>query len=244
MAIRHSARAGTGHLPKRGGDTSPGPPPELPRQRRGTTPQMLGRYPDYDVLASSGHWDPVTRRVVLERVGRVPEIRFFDQLEARTLHAFCDVVTAQDSEPKVPVLEMVDAKFRAGQLDGFRYHDMPPDPDTWRRVASNLDASARELGSPEGFAEATSELQHEIVERFSQGELDWDLSVERACSVVMRGVLSAFYSHPWAWNEIGFGGPAYPRGYARIGAGQREHWEAPPEFSVDPVADSSERGLE
>ncbi len=40
-----------------------------------------------------------------------------------------------------------------------------------------------------------------------------------------RAMLSAFYSHPWAWNEIGFGGPAYPRGYARIGAGQRESWE-------------------
>jgi hypothetical protein len=60
----------------------------------------------------------------------------------------------------------------------------------------------------------------------------------------MRGVLGAFYSHPWAWNEIGFGGPAYPRGYARLGPGQREHWEAPPEFSVDPVSDVPERGLE
>ena len=26
-----------------------------------------------------------------------------------------------------------------------------------------------------------------------------------------------FYSHPWAWNEIGFGGPAYPQGYMRLG---------------------------
>jgi hypothetical protein len=30
-------------------------------------------------------------------------------------------------------------------------------------------------------------------------------------------ILSGFYSHPWAWNEIGFGGPAYPRGYMRLG---------------------------
>ena len=44
----------------------------------------------------------------------------------------------------------------------------------------------------------------------------------------MRAVLSAFYSHPWAWNEIGFGGPAYPRGYARLGVGQRESWEGAP----------------
>ena len=30
-------------------------------------------------------------------------------------------------------------------------------------------------------------------------------------------ILAAFYSHPWAWNEIGFGGPAYPQGYMRLG---------------------------
>ncbi len=43
---------------------------------------------------------------------------------------------------------------------------------------------------------------------------------------------------------VGCGGPAYPRGYARLGAGQREHWEAPPEFNRDPVRDVPERGLE
>ena len=41
----------------------------------------------------------------------------------------------------------------------------------------------------------------------------------------MRSILGAFYSHPWAWNEIGFGGPAYPRGYSRLGAGLSETWE-------------------
>ena len=41
--------------------------------------------------------------------------------------------------------------------------------------------------------------------------------MQRAWSVCMRMILAAFYSHPWAWNEIGFGGPAYPRGYMRLG---------------------------
>ncbi|HLI25128.1 MAG TPA: hypothetical protein VKU91_09240, partial [Acidimicrobiales bacterium] len=31
--------------------------------------------------------------------------------------------------------------------------------------------------------------------------------------------------HPWAWNEMGFGGPAYPRGYKALGIDQRERWE-------------------
>jgi hypothetical protein len=234
------APSAAGHLPKQGGDTTPGPPDGLPRQRRGTTPQMRGRYPDYDVLTAAPHWDAKTRAVVLDRVANVPPIRFFTEQEARTLKAFCDVVTGQDSEPRIPVLEMVDAKLHAGHLDGFRHHDMPPDPATWRQVAANLDQTVGE----DGFADASSGLQHEIVQQFSEGALDWDLPVTKAWGVVMRGVLGAFYSHPWAWNEIGFGGPAYPRGYARLGAGQREHWEAPPEFAIDPVSDVRERGLE
>ena len=235
---------GARHLPKQGGSIEPGPPAELPRQRRGTTPQMRGRYPDYDVLETIDHWDALTRRVVLDRVAMVPELRFFDEAEARTLKAFCDVVLAQDAEPRIPVLALVDAKLYEGRLDGFRYDDMPADPETWRQVATGLDASARESGCEDGFAAASSELRHEIVERFAHGELDWELPVEKAWTVVMRAVLAAFYSHPWAWNEIGFGGPAYPRGFARLGAGQREHWEAPPEFARDPEADVHERGLE
>ncbi len=238
------ARSGAGHLPKQGGDTTPGPPRDLPRQRRGITPQMRGRYPDYDVLETVDHWDEKTREVVLARVTGHPELRFFSGEEARTLRAFCDVAVGQDSAPRIPVLEMVDAKLADDLTDGFRYHDMPTDQGTWREVAAGLDRSARDAGAEDGFASASSELQHQIVQRFSEGELDWELPVEKAWGVVMRGVLSTFYSHPWAWNEIGFGGPTYPRGYARIGAGQREHWEAPPDFEADPVSDVHERGLE
>ena len=52
-------------------------------------------------------------------------------------------------------------------------------------------------------------------------------------SVVTRAVLSEYYSHPWAWNEIGFGGPAYPRGYMRLS--DREPFEAREAFDRDPV---------
>jgi gluconate 2-dehydrogenase subunit 3-like protein len=233
------------HLPKRSETGKPAPPEELPRQRRGITPQLHGRYPDYDVLAQAEHWDEVTRKVVLERVANVPEIRFFTPQEARPLRAFCDVVMAQDAEPKIPVLEMVDDTLCSGRLDGFRFAELPEDPETWRRVARNLDASARERGAEGGFADADEQLQRELVEAFRTGELDWpDLPSKRAFTVVTRAILSAFYSHPWAWNEIGFGGPAYPRGYARMGAGQREHWEGAPAFELDPVKDVRERGLE
>nr|HET7860775.1 gluconate 2-dehydrogenase subunit 3 family protein [Caldimonas sp.] len=45
--------------------------------------------------------------------------------------------------------------------------------------------------------------------------------------VLLKTVAGHFYSRPEAWNEIGFGGPASPRGYVRIGLDQRDPWEAP-----------------
>jgi len=223
---------------------------KVPRQRNGTTPQMVGRYPDYDVLSQTTHWDEVTRRVVLDRVENVPPIRFFTDAEAETLSAFCDVATAQDDEPRIPVLAYVDEKLYLGRRDGWHYHDVPDDDEVWRRVARGLDdeARAKSFGS---FAAAPYEEQHGIVHRFSRAELHggvWDtLNVSRAFTVVMRYVVQAFYSHPWAWNEIGFGGPAYPRGYGAFGSphlGERESWEGEEAIHDDPVLLTEQEGWE
>ena len=225
-------------------------PEELPRQRRGTTPQMHGRYPDYDVLSQADHWDEVTRRLVLDRVEHVPPYRFFDERERATLEAFCDALTAQDREPRIPVLAYVDEKLHEDRGDGYQYFDLPSDRETWRTVARGLDEEARALGV-EAYHDLSLHHRDQICHRFAQAELvggAWaTLNVSRAFKVVMRDVCEAFYAHPWAWNEIGFGGPAYPRGYAAFGnpeLGEREHWEEPEALEVDPVVDTRRRGLD
>jgi hypothetical protein len=172
------------------------------------------------ILRQAGHWDEVTRRVVLDRVENVPPIRFFTDEEARTLRPFCDVVMAQDGEPRIEVLNYVDQKLFEGRLDGFQYDDMPDDRDVWRIVASALDEAAE--GS---YAEAPRVLQETICGAFAGGRLPMSIPAEKTWKVVTRSILSCFYAHPIAWDEIGFPGPAYPRGYAAIGIGGREQWE-------------------
>ena len=122
------------------------------------------------------------------------------------------MILAQDREPRVPVLQMIDAKLHAGQLDGYRYASMPDDDQTLRMVAERPRWTAP-IWIPDAAARARSR-------RFAEGELDWDgLDVKLAWKVVTRLAVSAFYSHPWAFNEIGFRGPAYPRGYMRRNMG-------------------------
>ena len=43
--------------------------------------------------------------------------------------------------------------------------------------------------------------------------------------LLVQDCVDAYYSHPWAWDEIGFGGPAYPRAYMRLERGEPEPWE-------------------
>jgi hypothetical protein len=187
------------------------------------------------VLAEAAHWDAKTRELVLGRVNSVPRFSFFDEHEVQVLQPFVDVVMAQDDEPKIPVLNFIDEKLANGARDGYRYFLLPDDDDLWHTVARGLQA--------EGFAARPLEQQQEFVDRFSQARLHgepWDdLNIAFTWEIVHRDILAAFYSHPWAWNEIGFGGPAYPRGYSRFGSphlpeSEREAWEGREARSWDP----------
>ena len=229
------------HLPNLRPDRQPPDKSWLPRQRRGTTPQMIGRYPDYDVFDAAASWDAATAKVIEERMAKGSRrLEFFTEEEEPTLRAFCDVVVAQDGEPRVPVVEMVDEKLAAGRLDGYQYDDMPDDREVWRVVLRGLDDTARRRYGVARYADLEPPAREAVVGQLAQGSLRgdiWDvLNVKRAFSVCMRAVLSEFYSHPWAWNEIGFGGPAYPRGYMRLGPlAIREPFEKPGATGEDPV---------
>jgi hypothetical protein len=51
------------------------------------------------------------------------------------------------------------------------------------------------------------------------------MSVMHYWLLMVQDVVDAYYAHPYAWDEIGFGGPAYPRAYIRLENGRPEPWE-------------------
>jgi hypothetical protein len=51
------------------------------------------------------------------------------------------------------------------------------------------------------------------------------LPVQRYWSLLIEDCVDVYYAHPWSWDEIGYGGPAYPRAYMRLERGEPEPWE-------------------
>jgi hypothetical protein len=210
--------------------------PRLRRPGTGVTPGgSEARFPGYDVLAQRDAWDEVTAGVVLSRISPPPPIRFFSAAEQATARALVDRLLGQDSEPRIPVLEAVDARLLEGMGDGYRYDGMPDDPDAWRRSVHGLDEDACDGFGVQFHALSVAD-QMDVIEAVQTTDGDWHgMPARRVFDLWMRYVCTAFYAHPWAWNEIGFGGPAYPRGYANLGIDKPETWERPERDAHDPI---------
>jgi hypothetical protein len=184
------------------------------------------RFPGFAVLDLESTWDPATASVVLSRVDRPPDIRFFTPAEDATGRALCDRLLAQDTGPQVPVLNVIDARLSEGQTDGWRYVDMPEDGQAWRDSLSYLDEDARaKFGQL--FAECPASDQEALIQAVQDaGSASWhDLNAAHVWGLWTRYACTAFYAHPHAWSEIGFPGPAYPRGYKNAGVDAREPYE-------------------
>jgi hypothetical protein len=194
---------------------------------------MPERYPGYDVMAKrhTPSWNEATRRVIDQRLAMPRDPRFFSQDEWLTLTAVCDRIVPQPKHrPPVPVAAMVDHKMANNVTDGYRDARLPRMQDAWRRGLAALDAEARARHGGRFHAIGVAE-QNALLTQMQQGELDNPAWGGMPCDLcfshrMVHDIVAAYYAHPTAWNEIGFGGPASPRGYVRMGFNRRDPWEA------------------
>lgn len=200
----------------------------------GPNPGGGDHFPGYDVLARAGDWDEITAGVVLSRLGPDAPLRFFTVAEEAVGRPLFDRLLGQEEEPRVPVFELVDARLADGSTDGWRYADMPEDREAWRRSLRHVAEDSHERHGC-AFGDLGWEQQRRLLEAIRVGG-DWHgLPAARVWNLWMRYACAAFYAHPWSWNEIGFGGPAYPTGYKALGIDAREPWEVRERDAFDPV---------
>jgi hypothetical protein len=211
--------------------------PFRPPGQRYRTPGGEGRFPGYDVLGQLREWDDVTAGVVLARLDPPVVASFFTPAEQAVAEPLFDLLLGQDAEPRIPLLRLIDRRLALDETDGWRYADMPEDQEAWRVTLAALDKDAQSaFGLP--FPALSTAQQSTLIQAVQDCDGEWHgMKAKHVWSLWTRYACAAFYSHPWAWNEIGFGGPAYPRGFMRLGPlGIREPFEAPAATDEDPVA--------
>ncbi|HTO61241.1 MAG TPA: gluconate 2-dehydrogenase subunit 3 family protein [Bradyrhizobium sp.] len=191
------------------------------------------RYPGYDVLAkwSGPSWNAKTRQVIARRLAIAPEPRFFTAAEFETVTAIAARIVPQPAaRPPIPVAALVDLKLHEGVMDGYRSAGTPRDGEAWRLGLKALDAEAR-MAYRDRFAALADGLQVTLLQRAEAGDLhasEWGAMSPRDFfkKRLARDIVLAYYAHPIAWSEIGWGGPASPRGYVRLDFNERDPWEA------------------
>ena len=195
------------------------------------------RFPGFDPLDQVPHWDQVTADLIEARVRAARKVTFFTEAERACAAVLLEDLTGQSHEPRVPVAQMVEARLAAGETDGWRYEDLPEDGQAWRDTLACLDADTKaRCGTP--FAEAGEADRRHLIQAVRElGAKDWHgFPAGHVWSLWTRYACTAFYAHPAAWAEIGFPGPAYPRGYKNTGVDRLEPFEvrdAKP--ALDPV---------
>ena len=194
---------------------------------------MTDRFPGYDVLKKRNtlSWNEPTRRAVDERVAVHPGPRFFDDAEWATLSAVCARIVPQPKDrPPVALAAYVDGKMFEKRIDGYRFAKLLPQGEAWKAALAALDAEARDRHGAAYHALPARE-QDALLTKMQKGELDgllWqgmpsDLFFSKR---VLHDIVGAYYAHPTAWSEIGWAGPASPRGFVRLDKNMRDPWEA------------------
>lgn len=225
------------------------------------TPQP-GYYPGYSTMSQSAFWDAATRLVITRRLEPSQPFRFFTLEQARFWTAVFDHIlpqTDRSPERRIPILVPLDQRLFENRTAGYRFEGMPHDREIYGDVgirAVDAEAQSRYRGN---FLHLPH-LQQDIVlqaihdAKPAGGDDIWRyMSVHRFWQLLTSDAVDGYYSHPWAWDEIGFGGPAYPRAYMRLERGEPEPWEVEerrykwdaPQASVsDEVQDASHHHTE
>jgi hypothetical protein len=190
-------------------------------------------YAGYDVLAKwrTPSFDDRTREVLAARLNEAPPRRFLTPDELSLLDAVVERLA-----PPLPGLEprllalWIDDRLHQNLGEGFRGPGAPPLQQCWRLGLAGVDAEARRRFET-AFADLAPDARDETLRAIEHGDIDAALwggldAASFFTDTLSKTVAGLAYAHPSAWSDIGFGGPASPRGYVRLGFDARDPWEA------------------
>jgi hypothetical protein len=191
-------------------------------------------YPSYDVMKEKEHWDEHTRSIVESRLYPNTKRTFLKWKEEEMLRVICSHLVADQRAKLIDfIISHIDQTLSSSVGEGQRKSGVPEAKVLVRKGLIALNKSAVEKYQV-SFIGLDSEAQHQLLLDVSQSRApdlpEWEgIPQQEFFKKLHTLTIESYYSHPVVWSEIGYGGPAYPRGYVRTQLGQLDPWEAQPE---------------
>lgn len=187
-------------------------------------------YPGYDVLEEKHEWDDHTRGIVLNRLNTEHEYQFLEIIEIETLQALCAVLL-DDSRAEIVqyILKDIDHTLSSTAGEGQRKPGVPPQAQLVRQGLKDMNEWSL-IHHKKYFFNLEQPVQQQLVQLISHNQAEpqslWNVPQKDLFNKLLSLVVERYCSHPCVWSEIGYGGPAYPRGYVRVTDKELDPWEA------------------
>jgi len=194
----------------------------------------VSHYPSFDVMKEQDEWDDHTQRIVTSRLNVEIRFHFLTATETDILKRICSILV-NDHRPDVLdfVLAHIDQTLHQSPGESQRKAGIPHAPILVRSGLQAIEQGAQMIYSS-SFTGLDIQQQIQYVEQISESMAEpqdvWrHIPQQDLFKKLMQLTVESYCSHPKIWSEIGYAGPAYPRGYVRTELGQLDPWEAHPE---------------
>lgn len=188
-------------------------------------------YSAYDVMKESKEWDAHTRSIVNARLVREHAYGYLTSVEAETLRAWCSLLM---DDPRGEIIQYVinhiDQVLSENKGEGQRKVGTPPIRMLLRQGLKAIDETGW-FANSQPFFQLDETNQRNIMLQINNDNYpstkNWEGIPQKILfQKLLQLSVEAYYAHPLIWSEIGFGGPAYPRGYTLNSPSQLDSWEA------------------
>ena len=194
---------------------------------------MPDRFPQYDVLAKryGPSWNATTRSVIEARLALSADPSVLGPERTETLCAVVGRIVPQPAgRAPVNAAALVIDKIARDAGDGHRPEHLPRTREAWMVGLDAIEAEAQ-ARHDYSFAALDGDQADTLLRSVENGSAShpaWGYVPSAAFWRwrLLPDIVGAYYAHPSAWSAMGFGGPAAPRGYVRMGANRRDGWEA------------------
>lgn len=193
--------------------------------------KLTSHYSGYSVMTFEDEWDSHTKEIVKQRLGPFPENKFLTPRESQYIAMIAKHIIYDDRENILTwIIHHCDSKLSSNVGEDQRKFGTPCETKVIREGLKALDRTARQTYKKD-FGSLEEEEQLKLLQDLSKGQApqipDWSKTPQKELFKKLAvTIVSAYYSHPDIWSEIGYAGPAYPRGYIRVELQVTDPWEA------------------